>query len=97
RFHEIGIRLSLGASRTRILWLIVAYGLRLAGAGLIVGIGGALGTTRLLAAVLFGITPWDPLTFSLVVSFLLVVALAACVIPAMRATLINPVIALRLE
>jgi ABC-type antimicrobial peptide transport system permease subunit len=97
RFHEIGIRLSLGASRMQVIWLIVAYGLKLAGAGLAVGIAGALATTRALESVLFGVKPWDPLTFSLVALFLLVVAVTACAVPAIRATTIDPITALRRE
>ncbi|MEX2264282.1 MAG: ABC transporter permease [Bryobacteraceae bacterium] len=97
RFHEIGIRLSLGASRPQIIWLIVSYGVKLASAGLVLGIAGALVATRLLDAMLFGVKPWDPFTFLLVTGFLLAVAVTACVIPAMRATVIDPVVALRQE
>jgi putative ABC transport system permease protein len=97
RFHEIGIRLSLGATRACIVWLIVFSGLKLAGAGILVGIAGALAATRLLQVVLFGVQPWDPVTFSIVALFLFVIAMTACVIPALRVTIIDPVRALRAE
>jgi putative ABC transport system permease protein len=97
RFHEIGIRVSLGASRARILGLIVLSGLKLSAAGLVLGLAGALATTRLLTSVLFEVKPWDPITFAGVALFLLVVSTTACMIPAMRATLIDPVLALRRE
>jgi len=97
RFQEIGIRVSLGASRGRVVWLIAAYGFKVAVAGLVVGITTALATTRLIAGMLFGVKPWDPLTFSVVAVFLLVVAMAACMFPALRATRIDPVTALRSE
>lgn len=97
RFHEIGIRLSLGATRARIVWLIVSYGLRLAGIGFAVGIAGALAATRLLNNLLFGIKPWDPMTFFIVTVFLLIVTLTACALPALRATGIDAAVALRRE
>ncbi len=97
RLHEIGIRVALGASRSRIIWLLVSYGLKLTIAGLAVGIAGALGATRLIERMLFGVKPWDPLTFSAVTLFLLLVAVAACVLPALRATRVDPVAALRRE
>jgi MacB-like periplasmic core domain/FtsX-like permease family len=97
RFHEIGIRLALGASRSRIIWLIVSYGLKLTVAGLAAGVAGALGATRLLEQMLFGVKPWDPLTFSAVTLFVLLVAIAACTLPALRATRVDPLAALRRE
>jgi putative ABC transport system permease protein len=95
RFHEIGIRASLGATRPAILWLIVSHGLKLAALGLIVGIAGALSMTRLLEGMLFGVKPWDPSTFVLVALFLVVVTATASAVPAVRATLIDPASALR--
>ena len=97
RIHEIGIRQSLGASRQRVLWLIVSEGLKLAGVGIVVGLAGALAATRLLQAILFDVKPWDPATFAGVALFLLAVALSACLVPALRATAIDPVVALRTE
>ena len=97
RFHEIGIRLSLGASRGRVLWLIVAHGLRLAAVGLVVGVAGALWTTRLLQGFLFGVEPWDPATFVGVGAAVFALAVAASVVPALRATRVDPVLALRRE
>jgi len=97
RFNEIGIRMALGASRSRIIWLIVSYGLKLTLAGLVVGVAGALGATRLLEQMLFEVRPWDPLTFSVVALFVFLVAIAACGLPALRATRVNPLAALRRE
>jgi putative ABC transport system permease protein len=97
RLHEIGIRLALGASRGRIIWLIVSYGLKLTFFGLAAGVAGALWATRLLEQLLFEIKPWDPLTFSLVMLFVLLVAIAACCLPALRASRVDPMRALRRE
>jgi putative ABC transport system permease protein len=97
RFHEIGIRLALGASRSRIIWLIVSYCLKLTLAGLALGVFGALGATRLLEQMLFEVKPWDPLTFSSVGLFVLLVAIFACALPALKATRVNPLAALRRE
>jgi predicted permease len=97
RFHEIGIRLALGASRGRIIRLIVSYGLKLTVAGLAAGVAGALWATRLLEQMLFGVKPWDPLTFSAVMLFVLLIAIAACVLPALRASRVDPLAALRRE
>jgi predicted permease len=97
RFHEIGIRLALGASRSRIIWLIVSYGLRLTVVGLAAGVAGALWATRLLEQMLFGVKPWDPLTFLTVILFVLLVAISACALPALRATRVDPLAALHRE
>ena len=97
RIHEIGIRLSLGATRVRIVWLIVSHGLKLASLGLLFGIAGALATSRLLTSILFGVAPWDPATLLIVASFLMAVALVACAIPAWRATNVDAAVALRRE
>ena len=97
RFHEIGIRLALGASRSSIIWMIISYCLKLTLAGLAVGVAGALGATRLLEQMLFGVRPWDPLTFSAVTLFVLLVAIAACALPALSATRVNPLATLRRE
>ena len=97
RLHEIGIRLSVGASPSGVLWLIVAQGLKIAGVGIVIGIAGSLMTTRLLKGFLFGLQPWDPLTFSCVATLVLTVTLIATALPALRATRVDPVLALRHE
>ena len=95
RTQEIGIRIALGADRRSIRRMVLAGGLRIAAAGLAIGIFGALALTQVLSGLLFGISARDPLTFVAVPSGLLVVALAACWIPARRAMQVEPVIALR--
>jgi len=97
RRHEIGIRVALGAGRGEVLRLVVGDGMRLAAIGIVVGAGGALALTRLLAALLYGIGASDPLTFITTVALLSLVALCACYVPARRATRVEPMIALRTE
>jgi predicted permease len=97
RTREIGIRLALGASRTQIQRLVIAQGMVLAAAGLVFGLLGAAAVTRLLERLLFGVTPHDPATFVAGAVLLTFVALAACWMPARRATRVDPVIALRYE
>jgi putative ABC transport system permease protein len=97
RTHEIGIRVALGAQPKDILSDVLGQGARLAVVGTVLGIAAALGLTRLLASVLFGVSATDPLTF-IVVSFLLTsVALFACSIPARRAMRVDPMDALRYD
>jgi len=95
RTQEIGIRMALGADRRSILRMVLAGGLRIAAAGLTLGVLGALALTRVLTGLLFGIGARDPLTFVVVPAALLVVALAACWIPARRAMRVDPAITLR--
>ena len=95
RTHEIGIRIALGADRRMILRMVLIGGLRIAATGLVIGVFGALALTRVLSGLLFGVSARDPLTFVVVPGALLVVALAACWIPAHRAMQVEPVIALR--
>jgi len=95
RTQEIGIRMALGASRGEVLRMVLRQGLRSVVAGLALGTVAALFLTRLMAGVLFEVPPTDPLTFVGVIVTLLLVALAACLLPARRATSINPIIALR--
>jgi len=97
RTQEIGIRMALGADRAAILRLVFAGGVKLAVIGLGIGITGALALTQVLSGLLFGVSPRDPLTFLVVPGALLLVALAACWIPARRAVRVEPVIALRGE
>ena len=97
RTHEIGVRMALGAHPANIFRMVLRQGLLLVSIGLLLGLGGAFGASRALGTLLFGITPNDPWTYAAVVLLLLGVAAAACLIPARRATRVNPVIALRYE
>jgi predicted permease len=95
RTHEIGIRIALGAQRGEVLRLVLDEGLRMAMVGAVFGVLAALAMTRLVASQLFGVTAHDPLTFVVVALLLVVVAVAACYVPAKRATLVDPATALR--
>ncbi|HSA55605.1 MAG TPA: ABC transporter permease, partial [Gemmatimonadaceae bacterium] len=97
RTHEIGMRLSLGAAPGRILRMVVGQGLRLILIGSAVGIVAALGMTRLLGGLLYGVSPTDPVTFSAISALLVAVATVACYLPARRATRVDPLVALRSE
>jgi putative ABC transport system permease protein len=97
RVPEIGLRVALGARRFDVLWMIVGQGLRLTLVGLLLGGVGALGATRLLGGLLYGVRPADPPTFAAVCGLLLAIALLACWAPARRATRVDPMIALRQE
>ena len=95
RTHEIGIRMALGADRLRVVRLIMRRGLGLASAGLSAGIALAIGVTRLISSLLFGVSPADPVSFTFASALLLAVAALATWIPAWRASGVDPLIALR--
>ena len=97
RTHEIGIRVALGAKPGDVLGQVGKLGLKLAGAGVIVGTLLALGVTRLIAMFLYGVKPSDPLTYAVVAAGLVAVAMLACIIPARRAIKVDPMVALRHE
>jgi putative ABC transport system permease protein len=97
RRREIGIRMALGAQAREVRAMVVGQALRMGAVGLIVGIAGAIAATRVLQALLYGVTPTDPATFAGVSVVLLAVMLLAAHIPARRATRIDPLAALRTE
>jgi putative ABC transport system permease protein len=97
RMHEIGIRMALGAQRADIFRMIVGHSLALTLAGIVAGLAGSLAATRLLATMLFGVKPTDPLTLAGVALLLTVIACLASYVPARRAMRIDPMVALRHE
>jgi putative ABC transport system permease protein len=97
RRREIGVRMALGATRRDVLRLVLTRALRIVVAGVIVGLAGAVGVTRVLQRFLFGVTPTDPIAFALVTLLLMAVGLMAAWLPARRATRIDPCAALRAE
>ena len=97
RTQEIGIRMAIGAQRQDVLGMILVSGLRLVSIGVALGLVGAFALTRVLQTLLFGVTAHDPITFAGNAALLVSVATAACLFPALRATRVNPIIALRSE
>ena len=97
RTHEIGIRMALGAQTSAVLKLAVGYGLKLVGAGIVIGLIASFALTRVMSTLLFGVTATDPTTFTLISVLLIAVAAIASYVPARRATRVNPIIALRYE
>jgi ABC-type antimicrobial peptide transport system permease subunit len=95
RTREIGVRMALGAARGRVLRMILRDGMRAVIPGIGVGIVGALMLTRLMTGLLYGIAPTDPLTFAAVITVLVVVTLVASLVPARRATRVDPMEAIR--
>ena len=97
RTQEIGIRMALGANRGRIMNMILGHSMRLAVIGTVIGLGAAYGIIRLVGKFLFGVKAGDPLAFSMVAAILIGVTLLAAFVPAMRATRVDPMLALRQE
>jgi ABC-type antimicrobial peptide transport system permease subunit len=97
RTRELGIRLALGAQRTDVLWLVAGEAAPMVAVGVVVGLAAALGLTRFVRTMLFEIQPNDPTTFAAVAITLSVVAVVAAVVPARRASRVDPVIAIRSE
>ena len=97
RTHEIGVRLALGAQRRDVVAMVVRHGMTMTATGTVVGLAAALALVRVMSGLLFGVSAADPVTFISIPLLLLAVALAACYIPARRATRVDPMIALRSE
>ena len=95
--HEIGIRMALGAQHADILSMVLRKGITLVTAGILIGLAISFAVTRLLSSELFGVSPNDPWTFSVVVAVVIAVGAAACFLPARRASRVDPLIALRYE
>jgi putative ABC transport system permease protein len=97
RTHEIGIRMALGAARSDVIRLVLGQGVTLALAGTVLGVLSAYAVTRLMSNLLFGVSTADPMTFVITAAAMMILAPAACLLPARRATRVDPIIALRYE
>jgi ABC-type antimicrobial peptide transport system permease subunit len=97
RTREVGIRMALGADHGRVIWLVMREVLILVTVGVTVGFGASLALTRVVQSQLFGLTPHDPLTLSFAIGALAIVACAAGYVPALRASRLDPMAALRYE
>jgi putative ABC transport system permease protein len=97
RTRELGLRIALGSSRSRVLQLVLVQGLRLTVVGIVIGLAATFLLTRFVSSMLFNVPPYDPLTLAGVVAALVVISLSACYLPARRATLVDAMVALREE
>jgi ABC-type antimicrobial peptide transport system permease subunit len=97
RTSEIGVRMALGAERRQVVWMVMRESLVLSAIGIGVGLPLAIGGSRLLKSMLFGLTPGDPLSFGVAVAGIALVTIGASLIPARRASSVNPIVALRYE
>jgi ABC-type antimicrobial peptide transport system permease subunit len=97
RTHELGIRLALGASRETVLRGVLRRGLGLVAIGIVAGVAGALAFTRVLGALLYGVSATDPWVFAAIIGLLAVVGILSSYVPARRATRVDPMVALRSE
>ena len=97
RTNEIGIRIALGAAQSRIFKLVIGQAMTIVATSVAVGLAGAFAATRLLSSLLFGVSAWDPITFSAIVILIALIALLAAWLPARRAANVDPIVALRTE
>ena len=97
RTREIGVRMAFGARRGNVLALVLRQGMKLAAAGLVIGLAAAFALSRVLTDTLYGVTPTDPRTYAVVPLILAATAIVACLIPAWRATRVDPLVALHYE
>jgi len=97
RYREIGIRIALGSSRGRVLWLVLRDLIFMIAIGVVIGLGAALGVTRLVSSFLYGLTPMDPASIALATMALIAVTIMAGYLPARRATRVDPMVALRCD
>ena len=93
--RDLGLRMALGARRSNLLWLVISHGLALTAGGVVLGTAGALSLTRLIGNLLYKVSPRDPFAFGSALVVIAIASTTACLLPAWRATPINPVRALR--